>query len=424
MTKVLHITYDVAGGAGRAADRVHAAVRRVGVDSTLWSARPASGTGAELGAAAKRIYCGIRSRADAAINALMSSPNPAPRWPAAIPSAWSAKINGSTFDLVHLHWVCGGMMSVEDIGRIAKPLVWTMHDMWAFCGTENIAADERYAAGYDSATRPDRETGFDLNAWTWRRKQRSWVSGFQVVAPSRWMGECVLRSRLMRNWPMEVVANPIDTHEWRPQPRHRSRAALGLATGAPVLCVAGIDGALSPHKGYDLFLESLSLLARTRPVTVLVVGHAGTWRPQVPNVTFQFVGLVSDDTRLRAAYGACDVMVVPSRTDNLPNTAVEAASCGLPVVAFAVGGLPDIVDHGVTGYLAQPFDVGDLAQGIEWAIQRNAHGEIGQAARSLAVERFDAQRIGHRYSAVYDTVLARVRSFDRLPQWPSTPEYP
>jgi glycosyltransferase involved in cell wall biosynthesis len=409
MTSVLHLTYDAGrGGAGRAAQRIHAAVLGTGVASVLRAARTDRNPSATVATAwSTRFRYGMRARTEAAINALMSTPNAAPRWTAAVPSAWSTMINSCPCDIVHLHWVCGGMMSIEDIGRIRKPIVWTMHDMWPFCGAENIAADERYVAGYTPRTRPAQERGIDLNAWTWQRKQRAWRTRFQIVAPSRWMGSCVSRSALMAEWPVAVVPNPIDTRSWSPRPRDDVRRGLGIAHDERVLCVAGIDGALSPHKGYDLFTEALPHVARTTPVTVLVIGHSGSWRPRLAGVSFRFLGALHDDAALADAFCAADAMIVPSRIDNLPNTAVEAASCGVPVVAFDIGGLADIVTHGVSGYLARPFDTADLATGIDWVLARAAAGDVGRAARQVAEQRFAMSRVGEQYRAVYHSVLSR-----------------
>jgi glycosyltransferase involved in cell wall biosynthesis len=408
MTNVLHITYDAGnGGAGRAAQRIHTAVLQVGVDSTLHSARPDLGQRAATTAWMRRLSSGLRARADVAVNALLSTPSASPRWTAAVPSAWAKAINASSCDLVHLHWVCGGMMSIEDIGRIRKPIVWTMHDMWAFCGSENIASDDRYVTGYRPDTRPPQESGFDLNAWAWRRKQDAWRTPAQIVAPSRWMESCVSRSALMAGWPVSLVPNPIDTDAWSPRPRDRSRNALGLRPDDRVLCVAGIDGAVSPHKGYDLLTDALHLAAAKVPVTVLVIGHTGSWQPRIAGVSFRFLGLLNDDTLLRDSFCAADAMLVPSRIDNLPNTAVEAASCGIPVVAFDIGGLPDIVVHRATGYLAHPFDVADLARGIDWVFTGSTPADIARAARAHAEERFAMARVGALYRDVYDAVLAR-----------------
>lgn len=406
MTKVLHVTYDVAGGAGRAAQRIHEAVSLAGIDSTLVSARsPQDRAGGRVSRTMRRVYYGVRGRAEAAVNGLMKPPHKSPRWTAVIPSQWAGFVNASNYDIVHLHWVCGGMISIADIGRFRKPVVWTMHDMWAFCGSEHVAGDDRFSVGYLASTRPPGLRGFDLDAWTWERKRRCWTSEFRIVAPSHWMASCVKRSALMGRWEVAVVPNPIDTTIWSPPSRSSARAALGIAQDSAVLCVVGIDGAISPHKGYDLLLAALPLIPAIGPLVVFVVGRSEGWRPQIQGVEFRFLGLVADDEVLRQAYAASDATVVPSRIDNLPNTAVEAASCGLPIAAFAIGGLPDIVDHGVSGYLAEPFDVGGLARAISWVLGRDTGPAAGVAGRSRAVERFGMLHVGRRYADVYQAAL-------------------
>lgn len=105
-----------------------------------------------------------------------------------------------------------------------------------------------------------------------------------------------------------------------------------------------------------------------------------------------WLGVVCDDRVLALAYSAADLMVVPSRQDNLPNTAIEPQACGTPVVAFDIGGLPDIVAHRETGWLAKAFDTEDLAAGILWVLEaRNRWQGLSQAARARAVEHFSQQ---------------------------------
>jgi glycosyltransferase involved in cell wall biosynthesis len=95
-------------------------------------------------------------------------------------------------------------------------------------------------------------------------------------------------------------------------------------------------------------------------------------------------------------------MVVPSRLDNLPQTATEAQACGCPVVAFATGGLPDAVEGRVTGYLARPFDVGDLAQGLQWVLSdRERHESLRRQARERAQRLWSAEAVVPRYAEVF-----------------------
>jgi glycosyltransferase involved in cell wall biosynthesis len=117
------------------------------------------------------------------------------------------------------------------------------------------------------------------------------------------------------------------------------------------------------------------------------------------------VGYLSDDITLRLLYSAADVFVIPSRLENLPNTGLEAHTCGTPVVAFNIGGLPDIVEHLVTGYLANPYDTVDLAQGIKWVLDQRQSGSLGLKARERAVERFSNHMIAEKYITLYKKVI-------------------
>ena len=94
-------------------------------------------------------------------------------------------------------------------------------------------------------------------------------------------------------------------------------------------------------------------------------------------------------------------MVIPSRQDNLPNTGVEAHACATPVIAFHTGGLPDIVQHQRTGYLAKAFDTKDLAHGIAWVLAERDTDESGQEARERAEAQFSAGVVAAKYRAVY-----------------------
>ena len=128
----------------------------------------------------------------------------------------------------------------------------------------------------------------------------------------------------------------------------------------------------------------------------------------IPNVDLpvHYLGHLHDDVSLRLAYSAADVMVVPSRLDNLPNTATEAMACGTPVVAFRTGGLPEIVDHGVSGMLAEGFDPEALAQCIADVLLNPQHlRSMAARAREQAEAKWHPARIAALYAEVYSEAL-------------------
>ena len=342
---------------------------------------------------------------------LLRTGNPTIHSPALVPSHWPERLNASDADLVHLHWVQGEMLSIADIARIRKPIVWTLHDMWAFCGAEHVTPDHRWRDGYRSDNRPAHESGFDLNRHTWKRKHKHWRRPLQIVCPSRWLADCVRASALMGDWPVQVVPNPIDTVHWQPIDQRLARQLLRLPEDCPLLLFGAMGGAKDPNKGFDLLLGALAHLRTETNLQNLQLVVFGQHAPQSqPQLIFpvHYTGPLHDDLSLRALYSAADAMVIPSRQENLPNTGLEAHACGTPVVAFNTGGLPDIVADRVTGALAVPFDPASLASAIRWVLEDLQRlQKLGCAARSRAEQLWSPPRVVGMYAEVYGRVFER-----------------
>lgn len=369
-------TYDGGQGAGRAAFRLHRALRDHGVDGHLRVALATSGD-AWVRAPRSRprqALALLRSTASWWLQKPQRSPNPVTHSVAALPSRLDRELNRAGADLLHLHWLQDEFLSIEAIGRLRGPLVWTLHDTWPFCGSEHYPADahdRRFTEGYGRANRPQGHRGLDLDRWVWRRKRRAWrgLRGrLQLIAPSRWMAEQARASALFAEWPCAVIPNAVP-EVYRPIPRALARQLLGWPNGRKVVLFGALGGGDDPRKGWDLLVPALGRLATERPeLEAAVLGQSAP--PDAPDLPLplRFLGRLHDDTSLALAYAAADVVVVPSRLDNLPQSASEALACGTPVVAFRQGGLADLVEHRVSGWLAEPFDPQDLAAGLAWCL--------------------------------------------------------
>lgn len=409
--KILHLnTSDSIGGAARATYRIHAALRDLGVDSTVYVNNAGMGDWTVEGPSSNfdKLMAKIKPRISGLLQKLMATDNKILHSLSIFPSPLIKKINKSNVDLVHLHWVQGEMLSVKDVAKIKKPIVWTVHDMWAFCGAEHLAADNRWREGYRRNNRPAHESGVDLNRWTWLRKRKHWSKPMQMAAPSRWLADCVQSSALMRDWPVSVVANPLNTERWKPFDQKHARELLCLPAKPLLVLFGSYDENQANHKGFGLLLKALEHLRedrKTQAIELVVFGQRAPKHP--PNLGFpvHYTGLLHDDFSLRALYSAADVMVVPSRQESFGQTASEAMACGTPVVAFACTGLLDIVDHQMNGYLAKPYDPSDLAKGIEWVLSHPAKQHLAQSARDKVVTTFDSKVIAQQYVNLYKSVL-------------------
>lgn len=405
--KVVQVNYSVAdGGAARAAYRIHHALRRLGVDSRMfvnsagagdWTVQTPGGKWTKWFIKCRQEpWAGLLTKTFGTENRVLFSP-------AIFPSGWSQWLNKSDADIIHLHWVAGEMMSVADIGRLNAPVVWTLHDMWGFCGAEHYSEEFRWRDGYSRHNRPAHESGFDLDRWTWRRKLKHWQQPMHIVAPSRWLADCARHSVIMRDWPVSTVPNPIDTEAWRRFDKSLARRMLDLPVEGPLLLFGAMGGTRDSRKGFDLLKGALDhLRGGMAGLELVVLGQVAPRDPMDLGFPVHYAGHLHDDVSLCLYYNAADAVVVPSRQDNLPNSAVEAQACGTPVVAFNVCGLPDIVEHQKTGYLAQPFDTQDLAQGICWVLDgTERRASLGAQSRQVAVTRFSYPVVAEQYLQLY-----------------------
>lgn len=413
--RVIHLNFsDINGGAARAAYRIHHCLRVAGVDSTMWVNKATAGDWTVEGPTSKKekLSVALHSQIGGQLPRVLKTGNPIIHSPAILSSQWVKRINESDADVVNLHWVQGEMLSIADIGRIKKPIVWTLHDMWAFCGAEHYTEDYRWRDGYTRNNRPSYESGFDLNRWVWGRKKRHWVRPMHIVTPSNWLADCVRQSELMRDWPVSVVHNPIDIDRWKPVDQRQARDLLGLPVDRPLLLFGAMGGGRDPRKGFDLLLSALRHLRdepKVKGLELVVFGQIAPKSELDLGFPVHYVGHLHDDVTLKVLYSAADAMAISSRQDNLPNTGVEAQACGTPVVAFDVGGLSDIVEHERTGYLATPFDTEDLAKGIIEILSQKGSSCLESLARKRAVERFAGSLVAEQYRQVYASAVRDFR---------------
>ena len=161
------------------------------------------------------------------------------------------------FDIVHLHWINGEMLSIEDIGNIKKPIVWTFHDMWPFSGAEHISVEKnRWINGYKI------KSFFDFSAKTWLRKKETLKNAIQVVAPSLWIKNCVTIAKLTKKWPVTVIPNTIDTRVWKVKNKNALRNELQINKNAKIIMFSALGGGNEYHKGKDLLIKALHSLKK------------------------------------------------------------------------------------------------------------------------------------------------------------------
>jgi glycosyltransferase involved in cell wall biosynthesis len=331
-----------------------------------------------------------------------------------VPDRLPLRVRSLAPDLVHLHWVADGFMRLESLRGLGRPLVWTLHDSWAFTGGCHVPGEcTRHRATCGRCPALGSEDDGDLSHRVWVRKRRAWEGlPITVVAPSRWLSGCARSSALLGAARHEVIPNGLDLERFRPADRAASRARWRMPADRKLVLFGGVHSATDPNKGLGLMVEALHRLAAhglTAGVDWVVFGTApGEPLPDVP-CPVRVVGHVADEAALAALYAAADVFVAPSIQENLPNTVMEALACGTPCVAFDAGGLSDLIEHQRNGWLARAHQAEDLARGIAWVLEDEPRrSALAARGRRKAEEEFELTRVARRYADLYRELMDRV----------------
>lgn len=413
--KVLHVCYaDSEEGGAIGAYRLHTAMRSQGIDSRFLAIRKRRDDDTVFTPSfLRRILIRFWNVLSFRIIRLQKTSDAHRRSLNLFPTGIHRLINRHKPDVVQCHWINRNLISVRELTRIRAPVVLKLPDMWAFCGTEHYlppGATKRYRDGYTRINRQEGDSGLDLDRIVWNYKKRVWRdTDFTVVTPSKWLGECARESILFGGYRIENIANPIDLEVYRPwRDRSEARLAMNLPPDKHLVLFGSVGADSDPRKGFRHLEKALAMLQAEQSeigeFEFLIFGTRERKTEVLDGIVTHRLGTILHDRELAMMYSAADVMVLPTEADNLPNTVQEATACGTPSVGFNVGGLPDMILHKETGYLAQPFDAADLASGIRWTIA-NKGESMTQRVRQHAAHLFDPVRRVNDYMEIYQELV-------------------
>lgn len=414
MKLLLLNSYDTAGGAAIATYRIHRGLLSIGIQSQLLVMQKGTTDPTVIQPGARsirqKIAAYIPSHADEHITRQLQANGAGLFSPARRPDQLVAKISALNPDLVHLFWVNSGFMQIESLKRFKKPIVWTLHDMWPFtggCHYDNECGKFRESCGHCPALSSMNE--HDLSRLVWKRKHKCWADvPIVVVATSRWLAEMAGASRLFKDKRIEIIPNGIDTRKYKPVEKKVAREALDLPQDKKLLLFSAFSATTDHRKGNQFLVPALKKLSQegwSDRIELVVVGAFPYEDPPDLGMKVHYMGNMHDEVSQVLLYSAADATIAPSRQENLSNTVMESLACGTPVVAFDIGGMPDMVDHKKSGFLAQPFSPDELAEGIKWTLENSSrHANLSQCARETVIRRFDLTAVANRYSSLYQTL--------------------
>lgn len=394
------------GGAANATKRIHAGLRSIGVDSQMLVRRKASDDQTIL--APRNNLTKVVSRLRPVLDSLPLSlyddvTEFSLDW---APDLLHRRVRRLDPDVVHLNWVAGGYMSVGSLDKFDRPLVWRLPDMWPLTGGCHYSDGcTRYQESCGQCPKLGSDRSWDVTRLTLQRKKRALDSAdLTVVATSSWLASCAAESTLFEDTRIETIPNGLDTDRFRPVDPTVGRELFDLPTEKPLILFGSVSPLSNDRKGFDLLDGALSELSSADVGDAELVIFGATRPDDPPEFDFpiHYTGYLGDEQSLSLLYSAVDAMVVPSRYEGFGQTVTEAMACGTPVVAFDATGPADTVVHEETGYLAKPYDSGDLAAGIEWVLEDSERKRtLGSQARTRAVNQYHTTSVADQYLQLY-----------------------
>lgn len=342
-------------------------------------------------------------------------------------------------DIIHLHWANFGFLSIHSLEKLFalnKPIVWTLHDMWAFTGGCHHSGDcEHYQESCGNCTSYLKHPSpNDLSHTVWQRKseafgshslrlrsgnglgtntQSSLKDTITIIGCSQWLSNRAKKSSLFKDFEVKAIPNPLDIHLFSPQEKIKSREKLGLPTDKKLILFVAAKVSVI-WKGFSYFQKSLEILkannANHEDIELVILGESEAETIQKLPFKAHALGRISDVHQIVSIYSAADVFVTSSIQENLPNTIMEAMACGTPAVGFEVGGIPEMIESQMqpNGFLAKYKSAESLAEGINWVLFEANQEELSKNARRKVLENYSEEVVIEKYLEVYRNLIKQV----------------
>ena len=307
-------------------------------------------------------------------------------------------------DIVHLHWTAYFVDYKKFFSETRKPFVWTLHDMNPFTGG---CHHSRECLGYreDCSKCPalKRIGGYARENFKFKMEALENVENMTIVSPSEWMSERAKNSVLFSRFEHRTIRNGHDEKDFKLMDKESARAKLGLPRDKFLILFVS-DWIERKAKGFEFLNEAFQKIKKKTNAALALAGRTNL---EFSDPDVRTLGFVSGE-KLNLAYAAADCLALPSLEDNLPNVAVEAFYCGLPVAGFPVGGIPEMIKSGENGFVCEEKSGEALAKALEKVAERKEKFDRDKIRRKAA-EEYGLEGRAKEYKALYAEILEKIK---------------
>ena len=297
-------------------------------------------------------------------------------------------------DIVHLHWINAGMISVKDLLKIEKPIVWTMHDYWPFSGG--------YHYPEDNTLDNDPE-----NQKIYKTKEEVYdkIKNIKFVAVSKKLMDDANKGSLLKNKELSFINNPLNKDFFNVQNKSECKKRINIDNKFTVLFCSN-NSIFHKNKNFNFLVEVLNEFSETNHINLIICGEKQSVKKNLnlsSKINLIETGFIESEKELSIIYNAADITAVPSFKESFGQIASESCACGTPVIILKNTGLTDIINHKNNGYICAGENIKDFIDGIKW-LQKQNSTLIAEKCQNSVVK-FSYDNISDKYIKIYNEIL-------------------
>jgi glycosyltransferase involved in cell wall biosynthesis len=304
-------------------------------------------------------------------------------------------INNSNYDLVHLHWINSEMISIKDLIKINKKIVWTFHDLWPVLPTQHITLKNNVNFSVNS-----RFENFFYN----RKKNLFKKQKINIICPSNFIYKKIKNSKIIKKNRLEIISNTLDKNFWKPINKDFCRKKLGIKKNKKIILFHLPRKSDDYVKGLDIFKFVIKNL-KIHNVEIIILGK------QRQNITSNFkykvhsYGDIYSKSKLRLLYNSSDLVLSTSRFESFGQVILEAQFCGVPCIGFENTGLKEIIINNKTGILIDINNKKQMIEKVEHLLSEKKIFVIKKKYLNQIINKFDNQKISADHIQMYKKII-------------------
>ena len=403
--KILHLNFSDDGGAAIAVLRIHNVLKKNNYNSKILVAEKINNS--------PDIFCNqnsfnkffwnLKKKISRNLKFIFKSKNKNTHTLSFFNSNILSQIDKYDPDIINIHWIGNEFISLKQISKIQKPIIWTLHDMWLYSGAEHYTTEQRFIDGYNKKNRNKDESGFDINRWVWNRKKKYITKKIKIISTSDWQYQNSKKSFLLKNNDNYKIPLPIDLSIWKPTVKKDARNDLKWSNNKIYFLFGFSDYSRRDIKGLDIALDLFDKFNKVNNGNCILNIFGDIKKKYLNKENVNVLGSIKKPSELKRIYSASDLLINPSRLESFGQIALEALACGLPILINKNTGTNDLILCDEMGYVLENELDSNFGTLLEW-FNKNCLANNQKLLHRKIKENFSYDVVATKYKSLIDEI--------------------